>query len=318
MPRRIWLCGTRTSSWPDSQATAGDGTDEGSGGTRPGAWLGSAGGCGQTNLRCDGGLGGRSGGPLPRGGSARPDSLDDRDHVLAGDPAAVAGSDHVHRGEALFAHEHAYRRRHASVGVADDLRCNGEWRGSGRAGRGRSDGSGGRRSGCRRNRRRRSRLCRRLRGGSARSTGSGDDSCRFLDDGDVRRIRNRLPLLDEHLAQDSGERGRDFGVDLVGDNFQERLVQRDFIADLFEPLPDRPLGHALAELRHRHLGHEIAPPRGLHDERADQPTLGAARRPRLALSVPYFGRRRAGCPASGPLDGPNWGWMFGLRRLDGP
>ncbi len=51
------------------------------------------------------------------------------------------------------------------------------------------------------------------------------------------------------------ERGRDLGVDLVGDDLEQGFVLVDMIAGLLEPLADRPLGDALAELGHRHLRH---------------------------------------------------------------
>jgi hypothetical protein len=78
----------------------------------------------------------------------------------------------------------------------------------------------------------------------------------FFDLRYLGRVRNRLPFLDQDLAQDSFERGRDLGVDLVGDDLEERLVLGHAVAGLLEPLAYRPLGYALAELRHCHLGHE--------------------------------------------------------------
>src|SRR6185436_16103355 len=63
------------------------------------------------------------------------------------------------------------------------------------------------------------------------------------------------PFLGKDLAQGPLERRRDLRVDLVGHDLDQRLVLGDMIARLLQPLPDRPLGDALAELGHRHLGH---------------------------------------------------------------
>ena len=76
-----------------------------------------------------------------------------------------------------------------------------------------------------------------------------------LDHRDLGVVRDGGALLDEDLLQDARERRRDLGIDLVGDDLEQRLVLLDGVAWLLEPLADRPLGHALAELRHRHLGH---------------------------------------------------------------
>src|SRR6267143_163880 len=50
-----------------------------------------------------------------------------------------------------------------------------------------------------------------------------------------------LPLLHFDLRQDAGGRRRDFGVDLVGRDLEQRLVPLDGIADLLEPFAERPL-----------------------------------------------------------------------------
>ncbi len=50
-------------------------------------------------------------------------------------------------------------------------------------------------------------------------------------------------------------RRRHLGVDLVGRDLEQRLVERDLVALLLEPLQDRSLDDGLAELRHLHGGH---------------------------------------------------------------
>ena len=53
--------------------------------------------------------------------------------------------------------------------------------------------------------------------------------------------------LDEDLLQHAGDRRRDLGVDLVGRDLEQRLVDLDVVADLLEPAGDGALGDALAE-----------------------------------------------------------------------
>ncbi len=95
-----------------------------------------------------------------------------------------------------------------------------------------------------------------------------------LDLGDLGVVRDGLALLDEDCLQDPGERRRDLGVDLVGDDLEERLVLLDGVTGLLQPLADRPLGDALAELGHRHLGHCRLPP-GRRADRARHHVFGA-------------------------------------------
>src|SRR5207244_8157260 len=70
------------------------------------------------------------------------------------------------------------------------------------------------------------------------------------DHGDDAVDRNRLAFLRADLSEDTGGRRRDFSVDLVGRNFEQRFVAIDFVANLLDPADDRALGNRLA-----HLGH---------------------------------------------------------------
>ena len=196
--------------------------------------------------------------------------LDDREHVVAGDPAALASPDDLRSGQLVFAEQAADRGTHASVGIARGGR-----RGGGRRGGGCGRGRGAFRT---------FRLARRRRIGSrsVRPVGAGfggRSRCRGLfgrggfllrrrglsrcaaglllglDHGDLGVVRDGGAFLGEDLLEHARERRRHLGVDLVGDDLEERLVLRDRIARLLQPLADRPLGHALAELGHRHLGH---------------------------------------------------------------
>ncbi len=78
-----------------------------------------------------------------------------------------------------------------------------------------------------------------------------------LDHGDLGVVGHRVAFLDKDLGKRPGEGRRDLRVDLVGDDLDDRLVPVDVLADLLEPLADRSLGHALAELRHRHFRHWV-------------------------------------------------------------
>src|SRR5207244_2073570 len=71
---------------------------------------------------------------------------------------------------------------------------------------------------------------------------------------DHRELRpdiDRLAFLNEDLLHDPLAGARDFGVDLVRRDLQQRLVGRDLLALLLEPLRDRPLRDGDA-----HLGHD--------------------------------------------------------------
>src|SRR5699024_2331669 len=60
--------------------------------------------------------------------------------------------------------------------------------------------------------------------------------------------------LGEDLDQGAGDRRRNLGVDLVGGDLEQRLVNLDGVADLLEPLGDGALGDGLAQLRHLDVG----------------------------------------------------------------
>ncbi len=63
-----------------------------------------------------------------------------------------------------------------------------------------------------------------------------------------------LVLADEDLGQRAGHGRRDLGVDLVGRDLEQRLVDLDLLTLLLEPAGDRALGDALAQGRHGHRG----------------------------------------------------------------
>ncbi len=73
------------------------------------------------------------------------------------------------------------------------------------------------------------------------------------DDGKSDTDFDRLTFGDEDLGQDSSGRRRDLGVDLVRGDLEEGLVTGDRVTDALHPAGDGPLGHSLAQLRHRDI-----------------------------------------------------------------
>ena len=72
------------------------------------------------------------------------------------------------------------------------------------------------------------------------------------DDREVGADRHRVVLLDEDLLQRAGHRRGDLGVDLVGRDLEQRLVDLDAVADTLQPARHGPFGDGLAERRHLH------------------------------------------------------------------
>src|SRR5699024_3641028 len=86
------------------------------------------------------------------------------------------------------------------------------------------------------------------RGGAAAATAGAADDCQVGSDLDG------LVLLDEDRGQGPGDGGGDLGVDLVGGDLEQRLVDLDLVALGLQPLRDRALGDRLTERRHAHGG----------------------------------------------------------------
>ena len=72
------------------------------------------------------------------------------------------------------------------------------------------------------------------------------------DHGQLGADLDGLVLVDLDLQQRAGDGGGDLGVDLVGGDLEQRLVDRDLVADLLEPAGDGALGDGLAERGQRH------------------------------------------------------------------
>ena len=90
--------------------------------------------------------------------------------------------------------------------------------------------------------------------GAGTGTGPGRGRRRRVaDPGQRGADLHRLVLADQDLHERPGERRRDLGVHLVGGDLEQRLVERDAVADLLEPPGDGAFGDALTERRHRHV-----------------------------------------------------------------
>src|SRR5699024_6993627 len=70
------------------------------------------------------------------------------------------------------------------------------------------------------------------------------------DAGDDVADLDGVVFLSEDLDQGACDRGWDLGVDLVGGDLEQWLVDLDLVADGLQPLGDGALGDGLAELRH--------------------------------------------------------------------
>ena len=108
------------------------------------------------------------------------------------------------------------------------------------------------------------------------------------DDREVGADRHRVVLLDEDRGQRAGHGGGDLGVDLVGRDLEEGLVDGDLVALLLQPPGDGALGHGLAEGRHLHGGAVAGP------DRASPDAVGAGCGGRLLLLL-GLGLRRSAC-----------------------
>ena len=271
MPLRIWVIGRRTSSAPSGNSIGAPAGAAGAGAR--GAARGGCGGRGRSRCRRGAGAVRR-----PGAGAAPPvrivsTTFRTSSRVIRPPPPVP---DDLGRGQVVLAQQPTDGGGHPGVRVGDGRR-RGRSRGSrggGHLGRaalvaaGGPGGDGRGRGGCLGGglgRRRRGLAqpprARRGREVAAGPVARGARSRRPAPSSAVSMTAisalfgTVAPFLDEDLAQDALERRRDLGVDLVGDDLDERLVLGDVVARLLEPLPDRPLGDALAELGHRHLGH---------------------------------------------------------------
>ena len=91
---------------------------------------------------------------------------------------------------------------------------------------------------------------RRGRGGGGCLGGAGAAA----DDGDDGVDGDGGAFLDLDFGESAGDGRGDFGVDLVGGDFEDGLVAGDGVADFLEPLGDGAFGDGLAHLRHQDFG----------------------------------------------------------------
>ena len=172
------------------------------------------------------GSAGRAGVPVPTA------VFDEVEDVLLGDAGALAGAFDLGEIDVVLAGELADER-----GGADVFFFCGE-----RGGLPRLYGSGGGGNSWS------------LRDGSGRRGFGGSGGCgsgAIADDTDYGVDLDGVALGDFDFLEDAAGGGGDFGVDLVGGDFEQRLVALDFVAGLFEPLGDGAFEDGLA-----HLGHD--------------------------------------------------------------
>ena len=99
----------------------------------------------------------------------------------------------------------------------------------------------------------------------------------FVDGADDGVDADGRAFLDFDFAEGAGDGRRDFGVDLVGGDFEERFVTRDGVAGLLEPLGEGAFGDGFAHLGHDYVGrHRSASPGG--DSARVEAQLGIIRR----------------------------------------
>ena len=130
--------------------------------------------------------------------------------------------------------------------------------------------------------------CRRRRGRRGSPTGRRGRPG-LADAGDRGADRHRLPRRHEDLQQHAVVRAGDLRVDLVGRHLEQRIVERDRVADLLEPVADRALGDGLPELGHGDVVHLAARARRIRRGRG--PGHG---RPRRRGGWSRFGTTRGG------------------------
>ncbi|BCN54577.1 hypothetical protein RE9425_29670 [Prescottella equi] len=122
-------------------------------------------------------------------------------------------------------------------------------RGAGRGTVGRSSGGRGGRSRCRLGGGSRSLLGggRSLLGGGSGSGLGGRRLAGLTDHGQLATDVDDVVLLRDDLRQDAGSGRRDLGVDLVGGDFEQRLVYFDRVPFLLEPPRDSSLGDGFTQ-----------------------------------------------------------------------
>ena len=88
-----------------------------------------------------------------------------------------------------------------------------------------------------------------------RGRGLAGRACAFLDLSEQRADGDRLAVLGRDVAEHAGGGRRHLDRHLVGLELDQRLVDRDRIARLLEPLADGRLGHGFAERGHADFSH---------------------------------------------------------------
>jgi hypothetical protein len=186
-----------------------------------------------------GACGGAAGAGGRRRGRAAAGWFGGGEHVVLGEAAVLAGALDLGRVEAVLEHQAAHRRGQGEAAASAVVRLSS--RGStfscgSPSGRSRRPPADGRRSGgC---------------GGGRRGAAA---PARF-DPGDQRADGDRVAFGDELLAHRAGDRRGHLDRDLVGLEAGDRLVGRDRVARLLQPLAERRFGDRFPERRDGDVG----------------------------------------------------------------
>jgi hypothetical protein len=115
-------------------------------------------------------------------------------------------------------------------------------------------------------------------------------------------------------SQRAGDGGGDLGVDLVGRDLQQRLVNLDLVADLLEPAGDGALGDGLAERRQRDGSRRRVQAAWLRPGRWARLVLAPSSAGCSSAAVGSARRQRSclGCPTGPSSD--SWGLILAFQH----
>jgi hypothetical protein len=75
----------------------------------------------------------------------------------------------------------------------------------------------------------------------------------IIDNNEIGANWDGLIYGDKNFGNGTGDRGGNFGINFVGRNFKERLIDSDLIAFVFEPTSYGAFGNALTKRRHHNI-----------------------------------------------------------------
>src|SRR5690606_38110804 len=118
------------------------------------------------------------------------------------------------------------------------------------------------------------------------------------------------PFLGDDLQKGAADRGRYFGIHLIGGHFTQGFIFGDPVPRFFQPTGNRSLCHALPQLGHRYIGSHILPP---------FPRMGPRDRMRVGRHQNSASSRMAAATFSGlSMDSFSRGGLYGIAGTSGP